>query len=49
MKESIDEKSSKCHVISKHRPFLAFEWFTIFKAVEQIRPLLFSIVFDGLS
>ena len=36
-------KGLKCHVISKHRPFLAFKWFTIFKAAEQIRPVLFSI------
>ena len=35
LKESIDEKSTKCHVISKHRLLLAFEYmyFAIFKAV----------------
>lgn len=30
MKESIDEKSLKCHVMSKRRKFLASEWFTSF-------------------
>ena len=40
IKESIDEKSFKCHVMSK-QTVLSFERFTSFKAVDQIAAGMF--------